>query len=80
MLLLAVASLKIFCSRDNSCMDDSLRRCGILFLSASDKLMAAAMNAYLGVMVDFFMYLCLNNTVSGALGACVCFTHSFQHR
>ena len=79
MLLLDVVSLKSCCSRNNYCIDDSLRWCGILFLIAPDKLAASTITASSGVTVGFVMYLYLENTVPDTIGAHVSFTHRFQH-
>ena len=76
---MVVISVNSFCRRNNYCMEDSFRWCGI-FLSASDMFAAAAMTESSGMTVGFVMYLCLKNTVPDTLVARVSFTHNFQHR
>ena len=80
MLLLVVVSLKSFCSRESSCTDDYCRWCGILFLSAYARLVAAVMNSSFGVTVGFVVYLFKKNTVPDTLGARFLLTQGFQHR
>ena len=80
MLLLVVVSLNSFFSCDNFCTDDSLRWFGILSLSTSAKLAAAARNASSRVKIGFVMYFCMKNTVPDALGVCVSLNHRLQHR
>ena len=59
MCSMVIISLNIFCRRDNSCMEDSFRWCGINFLSYCTRFTASAMIVSSGVTVGFVMYLCL---------------------
>ena len=77
---MVVASLNSFCRHNNSCMEDSFRWCGILFLTVSARFPTDAMKLSYGVTVGFVVYLCLKNTVPETIFAHVSFTHRLQQR
>ena len=73
-------SLNIFYMRNDYCIENSLRWCGILFWGAPDRFSAAAMTTSYVVTIGFVMYFCLKNTVPEILVARVSFIHKLQHQ
>ena len=80
MCSMVFVSLNSFYRRNNYCMEDSFRWCGILFLSALTRFAVASMTVSSRVTVGFVIYLYLNNNVPETLFARVSFVHRFQQR